>query len=152
MRLFGRVMGAISGTIDDPVLGKLKRIDDHWSGRATWPHSKGPFALSVHRIGPPHPADRAVYEQLKRDFPSLRAAIEGGLFDLWTRYRGASGEAVPDFASSLSLWSNLGLQGVSLHEDGQVELIFGFIEDNAPEGAFVVAVRGRQVEPLEYVE
>lgn len=155
MGLFDRIFGGAGGTTNDPVLGKLARSQDEgtWSGQATWVHGNEPFALTVFRSdGAPDAADQRLYQQLVHDYPAVVAQIQTSLSDLWNRYRANAGSAAPDFGNSLALWRSLRLQGIGLHGGEQVQLIFGFADERHPEGAFLVAVRGRQAEPLEYVE
>jgi hypothetical protein len=141
------------GSVRDPVFGKLVRLGDRWAGQATWPHAPNPFAVSVYRQdGPPQAVDRQRYEQLGRDYPGLRPALQRCLWELWDGYVRRDFGDVPAFANDLGLWSRLEHQGVCLHEDGLIELVFGFALDTLPSGAFFVAVRGQQVEPVEYVD
>ena len=147
------LFGGLANSCKDPVFGSLQRLDGQWSGRMTWQHSPIPFALTVHRTDEvPSRVDRAVFEELQRNYPAMRSSLQGALHDLWSAVPGASGSEFPGVGSSLDLWAKLQLQGLGLHPDGHVELIYGFTDESLPEGAFIVSAHGTDVEPLEYVE
>lgn len=152
MGIFSRIFGGHDGTRADPVLGRLTRRGDEWSGQGHWADGGPPFALTVYRqAGPPDEADRALFLQLGRDYPALRPDLQACLADLWRAHRASAETEAPDFANALALWQCLSLQGVGLHADGHAQLVFGFVAEAHPAGAFLIAVRGRQVEPVEYV-
>lgn len=153
MNLFRRVLGSLSGSLQDPVLGSLAQQDGRWTGQRTWEHSPGPFSLTVYRKGEmPSPADRAAFQALARNYPGLRSGLQEALHQLWDASRSQTGRQAADFGGALDLWARITLQGVGLYPDGHVELIYGFDGPGCPDGAFIVSVRDRQVEPVEYVQ
>ena len=141
------------GSVDDPVLGRLVLRDGQWTGQARWAHSAQPFALTVHRGSEaPSEMERAAYLALVRDYPMLRPALQLALDRLWSDARGTIDPPPPDFGGSLGLWSRMALQGLALHPDGRLDLIYGLDDASGVEGAFIVRVQGQEVSPLEYVE
>lgn len=118
----------------------------------TWEHAQVPFALTVHRAEEvPSQFDRTVFEALRRSYPAMRSSLQGALDELWSAARETATTGLPDVGGSLDLWVKLQLQGIGLHDDGHAELIFGFLDPNLPEGAFIVSVHGTSVTPVEYV-
>jgi len=153
MSILRSLFGGLPNSCTDPLFGALVRRDEQWSGQMTWEHTPIPFALTVHRADAvPSRVDRAVFEELQRNYPAMRSALQGALHDLWSTVPGANGPDFPGIGSSLDLWAKLQLQGVSLHPDGHVELIYGFADESLSEGAFIVAAHGTDIEPLEYVD
>ena len=141
------------GSVDDPVLGRLIRRGGQWTGQARWPHSAQPFALTLHRGDEvPPDAERTAYLALARDYPTLRPSLQQALDQLWDQARRTLDPAPPDLGGSLDLWSRMTLQGLSLHPDGRLDLIYGLDDASGVEGAFLVQVHGQEVVPLEFVE
>ena len=151
MSLLRRMLGDRSGRVDDPVLGTLVARDGQWAGQLRWSHSRHPFALTVDRADVPTAEDRATFETLSREYPALRTGLEDALWRLWLTARDTI-DAPPEISGSLELWSLLEVQGLVLHPDGHADLIYGLAGESPVEGAFIVAVRGHDVTPVEYVE
>ena len=152
MSLLRRLFGS-SGRVDDPVLGRLVLREGQWTGQSRWPHSAQPFALTVHRGSEaPSEVERSAYLALERDYPMLRPGLQLALDQLWTSARAALAPAPPDLGGSLGLWSRMELQGLALHPDGRLDLIYGLDDSSGVEGAFLVRVHGQEVVPLEFVE
>ena len=153
MSLLRRLLGGFSGSVDDPVLGRLVRRDGQWTGQVRWAHSANPFALTVHRGSEaPSDAERGAYLALERDYPLLGPELQLALDQLWSSARSRLDPAPPDFGGSLGLWSRAELQGLGLHPDGRLDLIYGLDDASGVEGAFIVRVQGQEVVPLEFVE
>ena len=153
MSLLRRLFGGSSGTVDDPVLGRLVLREGQWTGQARWPHSADPFALTVHRGSEaPSEVERAAYLGLERDYPILRPGLQLALDRLWSSARATIVPAPADFGGSLELWSRMSLQGLALHPDGRLDLIYGLDDASGVDGAFIVRVHGQEVAPLEFVE
>jgi len=153
MNLLRRVLSSLTGSVSDPVLGSLAQQDGQWTGRGTWEHSPSPFSLTVYREGEaPSQVDRATFQALARDYPALRSGLQEALHQLWDANQSRPGRQSANFGGALDLWSRITLQGVGLYPDGHAELVYGFDDPSYPDGAFIVSVRGRWVEPVEYVE
>src|SRR6185295_5395673 len=149
MGLLSRILGSQPGSVDDPVLGTLVRRDGQWTGQVRWSHSAQPFALTVDRADAgPTAADRAAFEALARDYPSLRVGLEDALYRLWGPARAMIEPTPPDVSGSLELWSRMELQGLALRADGHVDLIYGLAGESPIEGAFIVSVHGHEVQPV----
>ncbi|MFN0039914.1 MAG: hypothetical protein ACKVP2_10430 [Burkholderiales bacterium] len=153
MNVLRRLFGGLPGKVNDPVFGALTQRDGAWSGTMAWDHSPVPFALTVYRDDEvPSQADRVMFETLRRDYVALRPALQEALSELWSASRDIDATESLKFGGVFDLWAKLNLQAAGLYPDGHAELIFGFAGENLPEGAFIVAVHGKKVAPLEYVE
>ena len=152
MKILRGIFADLANKARDPLFGALVRDDGIWLGRMTWEHAEVPFALSVHRAREvPTRSDHIVFEALRTSYPAMRPLLQAAVDELWSAAR-KSAQALPDVGGPLDLWAKLQLQGVGLHEDGHVELIFGFADPDIAAGAFIVSVHGMQVTPQEYVE
>jgi hypothetical protein len=155
MGLLNRLLGRTAGR-NDPVFGALKHHDGQWSGRGQWAGLESPFAITVARSdGAPTDADRQVYMALQNGYPGLRLDLQEALWQLWT---GPAAKALAQVAqgqnfigSSIDLWSHLRLQGVNIHDDASLTLIYGFQDETVSDAAFCVDVLGRDVVRAEWV-
>lgn len=150
MNLLSRILPGVR--IDDPVLGRLAPDDEGWAGEGRLVDGGQPFALTVHRSTGPSDADRDAYRSLLAEYEALRPEIEVALFTLWKAARAEVATEGASFDDAVTLWDAVSLQGVGIHPDGHVELVYGFDDEDHPEGAFFVTVTGDVVEPVEYVE
>lgn len=80
MGLFGR---SRLPEIRDPILGVLEWNKSHWQGAVSSPGGSGTVLLTVARGAKGSSAeDRATYEALCADYPSLEPKLKGALFKL----------------------------------------------------------------------
>jgi len=100
----------------------------------------------------PSEVERAAYLALERDYPMLRPGLQLALDQLWSSARATIVPAPPELGGSLDLWARMSLQGLALHPDGRLDLIYGLDDASGVEGAFIVRVHGQEVVPLELVE
>ena len=152
MSFLRRLFGSPSA-IDDPVFGRLVLRDGQWTGQLRWEHSANPFALTVHRVdAPPSDVERSAWLALQRDYPLLGPGLQLALDRLWSDAQATLDPPPPDLGGSLGLWARIELQGLVVHPDGRLDLIYGLDDATGVEGAFIVRVQGQEVAPLEYVE
>jgi hypothetical protein len=153
--LAGRLFGKADRVVD-PVFGAMTRdaTTAAWSGEMEWHHDPFPFAVTVHRAdGPPTDADRRVVLELGARLDALSVPIGDALFALWPVACAAAEVPSTRFATGAAVLAALRLQGLVVHPDGRLELLYGFNDgDERPDGVFVVEVKGDHVVALEYIE
>ena len=106
----------------DPELGDLEYIPSSrfWDGETAFLDAREPAVISITGDeNGPSPHARALYDELKRRYPTLRNEIEKSLFELYDNYRSDATEedyesGLPRLAAANEIWDTTSLDDITV--------------------------------------
>jgi hypothetical protein len=122
----------------DPELGALtyNERSSFWEGETEFPDGREPIVVAIPGDeNGPSPHARAMYDELKRRYPTLRDEVAKSLYELYDNYRSDATEIdyqneLPRLSTAAEIWETTSLDDITFWGDEpggfQVELTYTF--------------------------